>query len=114
MTAPVRFSAIKRASGWALSPQNSSALRLDKRKQIRVDLVLEGGAHAVRCSLVYFERGTFDEFGREHCRVGDRHDLVVVAMQDERRYVNLFKILGLIRLRNCLDAEIAGRETGHN
>jgi hypothetical protein len=46
--------------------------------------------------------------------VGEWHDLVVVALHDERRYVVLLQVLGLIRLGERLDAEVCGREARHH
>ena len=61
--------------------------RLDEREQILVDLVLVRRAHAVRRALVDLQRRVLDDLGREQGRGADRHDLVVVAVQDQRRHV---------------------------
>jgi len=42
----------------------------------------------------------------------DRHDLVVVAVHNERRYVKLLEVFGEIRLRKSLDAVDDAFETG--
>jgi len=42
------------------------------------------------------------------------HDLVVVAMQDQNRHVDLLQILGQIRFENTLDAAVAGGHAGHH
>ncbi len=42
--------------------------------------------------------------------VGERHDLVVVTLNDQRRDVHVLQILGVVRLGERLDAEVRGRE----
>src|SRR4051794_40763185 len=49
------------------------ALSLEKLKQLRVDLVLVGRAHAVRRAGVDLQRRALDEFRGEHGRGADRH-----------------------------------------
>ena len=86
-------------------------LRLEEGQQILVDLVLERRAQAVRGALVDLQHRVLDELGLKQAGVGERHDLVVVALDDQRRDVDLLQVLGLIRLGERLDAEIRGRET---
>ena len=81
-------------------------LRLDERQQILVDPILERRAHAVRRALVDLQRRALDHLGRQHGRGADRHDLVVVAVEDQRRDVELLEILGEVRLGKRLDAEV--------
>ncbi len=83
------------------------ALRLDEREQVLVDLVLVRRAHAVRRALVDLQRRALDDLGREQRRGADRHDLIVVAVQDQRRHVELLQVLGEVGLGKRLDAEIA-------
>jgi hypothetical protein len=54
----------------------------DEREQILVDLILVRRTHAMREAFVDFQRRTLDALGREQGRVGDRNDLIVVAMKD--------------------------------
>jgi hypothetical protein len=63
---------------------------LEEREQIRVDLVLVGRAHAVRQTWIDFQCGPLNNLGREKSRSPDWHDLVVVTMEDECWYVDLF------------------------
>ena len=65
-------------------------------------------AHAVRCALVDLEGRILDQLGGQHGRGADRHDLVIVAMQDQGRDVELLQVLGQIRLGKGLDAKIGG------
>src|SRR5262249_22151369 len=60
---------------------------LQELQQIGVHLVLVGRTHAVRGALVHLERDPFDQFGRAHRGSPDRDDLIIVAMQDERRHI---------------------------
>ena len=85
-------------------------LAFSKRKQIGAHLVLVCRAQAVRGALVNLQGRALDELGLELAGVGERHDLVVVALNDERRYVELLQVLGLIRLGERLDAEVCGRK----
>jgi hypothetical protein len=70
-------------------PSLINRLRFEEREKIFVDLVLEGRAHAAWGTLIDLQLGALDELGRQHGRVSDRHDLVVVAVEDERRDINL-------------------------
>ena len=53
---------------------------------------------------IHLQRGALDDLGREQGRGADRHDLIVVAVEDERRHVELLEIFGEIRLGEGLDA----------
>jgi len=53
-------------------------------------------------------------FGLEQSGIYERHDLVVVALCDERRYVEFLQVLGLICLEKRLDAEVCGGETRYH
>src|ERR1035437_4687288 len=81
-----------------------SLARREKSQQIGVHFVLVGRAQAVRRAWIGFQRGPFDQLGREQGRGADRHDLVVVAMDDESGYVELLEILGEVRLGERFDA----------
>ena len=65
-------------------------------------------------SLGSIEGCALDELGLEQAGVGERHDLVVVALNDERRYVELLQVLGLIGLGERLDAKICGGKARHH
>src|SRR5438445_3069444 len=96
------------------SPPRPFRSPLEEREQIRVDSVFVGRAHAVRQARIDFQRGALDDLGRELGRGADRHDLVVVAVQDQRRHVELLEILGEIRLGKRLDAKIGTWKTAHH
>ena len=59
---------------------------------------------AVRATRVNLQGGVFDEFGRSASRGVDRHDLVVVAVDDQGWHVELLEIIGEVRLGKRLDA----------
>lgn len=71
-------------------------------------------AQAVRCTLVDLERRVLDDLGREQGRIGDWHDLIVVAMQDQSRHVKFLEILCEVRLGECFDAKVRGGKSGHH
>ena len=84
-------------------------LALDEGEQICAHLVLVRGAEAVRRALVDLQFRTLDQFDLELAGIGERYDLVVVALDDQRRDIDLLEILGLVGLRERLDAEIRSR-----
>jgi hypothetical protein len=45
--------------------------------------------------------------------VGERHNLVVIALYDERRHVKLLQVLCLICLGERLNAKVCGWEASH-
>src|SRR5262249_52869244 len=67
--------------------ENRRRSGLEESQQVLVDLVLPRRAHAVRRSLVYLQRRVLDDLRRQQRRSADGHDLVVVAMEDERWHV---------------------------
>jgi len=72
--------AINRVSVSALSPQNSSTLPLDESQKVGVNRVGLSRGHAVRKALVGFQCAIPQQLCRQRCRIGIRHDLVVIAM----------------------------------
>ena len=46
----------------------------EKRKQIRVDLILVRRRHAMRRALVHLQRGAFHDLRRQQRGIGDRDD----------------------------------------
>src|SRR5262245_42169089 len=81
-----------------------------RRKAIRSSLTRS--LWVVWGTLVDLRGRTLDEFGLELAGVVERHDLVVVALDDERRNVDLLQVLRLVRLGERLDAEVGSREAG--
>jgi hypothetical protein len=81
----------------------SPALRCPEEcEEIRVHLVLVRGAHAVRRSVVDLELSVLDQLSGARGRGPDRHDLVVVTVQDQRGHVEPLQVLRLIRLGDTL------------
>ena len=60
----------------------------------------------MRSTRVDLQLCTVDDLRREERRVDDRDDLIVVAMNDQRRHVEPFQVLGEIRLGEDLDAVV--------
>jgi hypothetical protein len=95
---------------------NSSSRRrllaaLQECKQLRVDLVLDRGAHAVWRARNDFQRGALDQLRRKKRRVADGHDLIVVSMENECRHVELLEIFGEVRFGEGFDAIVSGLES---
>jgi hypothetical protein len=61
---------------------SNMASSLDEREQLVVDPILKGCAHAMRRTLVDHELSVFDDFRRHQGGGADRHNLVIVTMQD--------------------------------
>ena len=57
-------------------------LGLEERQQIFVDLIFVGGAQAMRRALVNLQDRALDQLGLQRASVGERHNLVVVALDD--------------------------------
>jgi hypothetical protein len=68
----------------------------------------------MRGALVDLQRRALDQLRRQHRRGTDRHDLIVVAMQDQGRLVDLLEVFSLVRFREGLNAKIAGGHAGHH
>src|SRR6476619_162942 len=81
----------------------------NEREKIGADLVLVRRAQTVRGALVDFQGCALDELGLELAGIGERHELVVVTLEDERWYVELLQILVLIRLGEQGHAEFAAK-----
>ena len=64
---------------------------LEKLKQIGVDLVCVRRRHAMREAWIHLQLGTLNNLCRHSTRRIDRHDLIVVAVHDKRRYVELLR-----------------------
>src|SRR5690242_20473522 len=82
------------AAGTAALPESPGtasdpALRSDEREQILVEPVLESGGQAMRRPRIDLQDRSLHELGGKHRRGADRDDLVVVAVDDQRRYVDL-------------------------
>src|ERR1022692_4533730 len=75
-----------------------------KGQKIGVEFFLMRFGQAMGCAWVYLQGRVLDEFRGGQSRGADRHDLVVVAVKDQRRHVELLEVFGEIRLGECLDA----------
>jgi hypothetical protein len=91
----------------AAKPGGAVGSGLDERWELGVDLILVRRAHTVRSALDDLQPGIREELGREHSRVRERHDLIVVAVQDQRRDMEFLWVLGEVSLGEGLDAEMS-------
>ena len=55
---------------------------------------------------IHFQLGILDDLRGHQGRRPDRHDLVVLAVHDQHRDVDLFQILGEVGLREGDDAVV--------
>src|ERR1035437_3109393 len=78
-------------------------LRPEEGQQIGVELVLVRVGQTMGTAGIDLQRRVLDEFRREHCRSRDRHDLIVIAVDDQRRHVDLLQVLSEIRLGEGFD-----------
>jgi hypothetical protein len=89
-----------------MSPDKLLLLGLGPKEgqQVSVDLILMRSRDAVRCTRIVDFLRALDESGRLPRRVLDGNDLVVFAVQDQSRDIDLLEVLGEISLREGLDA----------
>src|SRR4029450_10329549 len=92
----------------------TSPLAPDEGQQVLVDLLVVRRGHAMGQPGIDLEPGALDQLGREQRGVGDRNDLVVVAVHDQRRDVDALEVIGEVGLAECLDAVVGGLYATHN
>src|SRR6202041_2012405 len=68
----------------------------------------------MRSALVYLELRLRDEFRLQRPCIGERHNLIIVTLNDQRRDVHALQVLRLIRLGERLDAKVGRRESRHH
>src|SRR5450759_5002689 len=78
-------------------------LRPEEGQQIGVELVLVRVGQTMGAARIDFQRRVLDEFRREQGRSRDRHDLIVIAVDDQSRHVELLQVLSEIRLGEGFD-----------
>src|SRR5580704_7874180 len=87
---------------------------LYKCEQIGIDLVRVGCGHPMRKAWIHLKRRTLHKLYGLQGRRGDRHDLVVITVKNERWHVELLEVFGEIRLRKSLDAVVACLHPAHH
>jgi len=80
---------------------------LDECQQVRVDLVGMGGRHSMRETRVHLQRGIFHQLRGLQGSRANGHNLVIVAMLNERWYVEPLEVFREVRLGESLDAVVA-------
>src|ERR1035437_6902513 len=88
----------------ALSEAQGSPSGPEKGEQVGIELVFVRVGETVRPTRVDLQDRVLDECGRGVSRGADRHDLVVVSMNDEGWHVELLEVLGEVRFGKRLDA----------
>src|ERR1700675_1640867 len=91
---------------WQLGGRRVAAL--NKCQQVLVHPVLKRGWQSVWSSFVHFQNSAFYDLRRQHRRSHNRYDLIVAAVNNECRHIELLKILGQVRLGENLDAVVGG------
>src|ERR1039457_6686374 len=86
----------------------SSGSGLDEVEQVGVEGVLVGGgvSEAVRGPGVDLQGRVLDDLRRQEGRGTDGHDLVVVAVDDQGRDVDLLEVFGEVGLGEGIDAVV--------
>jgi hypothetical protein len=102
------------ASPSPMSPDKLLLLGLGPQEgqQISIHLILMRSRDSVRRTWIVDFLRALDESGRLRCRVLDRDDLVVLAVHDQSRDIDLLEVLGEIGLREGLDALVGVLEAG--
>src|ERR1022692_2824057 len=83
---------------------NSGIAGCEECQQVGVELVFVRFGDAMRGTGINLQRGVLDEFGRGVSRGADRHDLVVVAVDNQGWHVELLEVLREVRLGKRPDA----------
>jgi hypothetical protein len=73
-------------------------LGFQKGQQVGVDPILKRGCEAVRCARIIDFLRALDEPGRFLSRILDGNDLVVLAVHDKSRDIDLLEVLSEISL----------------
>src|SRR5208282_1227047 len=106
------------ASGCALSRSVSlwlaPDLAVDERQQIRVDRRRLSRGHTVRKSLIGLQNGALYQFRAQRPRIGVWHDLIVIAVHDQRWHRDFLEIFGEVRLRKRHDAVVVRFRSAHH
>ena len=90
----------------ARPPDRGDRLAVEELEQVGVELVLVRGREPMGRARVRLQLGVRDELRGPRARVRERDDLVVLAVDDERRDVEPLQVLGEIRLGEGLDAVV--------
>src|SRR5580698_7711951 len=63
---------------------------------------------------IHFQRRTLHKLRRQRSRRDDRNDLIILAMKNEGRHVELLEVLSEVRFGESLDAVVAGLYSSHH
>src|SRR5580698_8464632 len=91
-----------------------SDLRLDEGEQVGIDDVRMGRRHPVGKSLVNLERGILDQFGLQQRCIPVGYYLVVITLHHKSRHRDRLQIVGLVCLRESLDAFVVGERASRH
>src|SRR5262249_52041970 len=75
-------------------------------EQAGVQAILQGDRETMACPVVESACDSLDQLCGGECRRGIRYDLIVIAVDDERRDVDLLQVLCEVGLGEDLDAVV--------
>src|ERR1700687_1573225 len=101
-------SRVKRSSSLGGRSRSIYLAGLDERQEVLVELGRVRLREAVRAAAVDLERRVLHEPGCAHRRRLDGNDLIVVAVRDERGYLDLREVGSELGLGELLDAVVDG------
>src|SRR3546814_3970200 len=71
-------------------------------------------AYAVRQILVSPERTVLQELDCQRCGIGVRHNLIILAVNDQHRHFDGLQVLGKVGFRKSLDTPITSLDAPHH
>src|ERR1035437_4534205 len=92
------------AMSWQFFSLSHGTSGLEECQQVGIELLLVSLGLAMGCACIDLQSRVYDEFCRGKSRGADRYNLVVVAVNDQRRDVEFLEVFGEVRLRARLDA----------
>src|ERR1044071_1135225 len=72
------------------------------------------GRHAMRKTGIEFRCGILEQLGGKRPGISEGHDLVILSMHHQCRYINLLEILSEVSFRECLDTVVLGFDSAHH
>src|SRR6516225_876180 len=94
--------------------QSPALLGLQEYKKICIHCFRMGRAHTVRSARIDLQCGILYDRGRQATCIIYRHDLIVIAVKNECRHINLLKIARVVHFRKLLDAVILTLDRSHH
>lgn len=87
-------------------------LALEEFQQMLINYIRVGCAQTVRSSGNNIQLRVLDDLCCQSPRIVNRHNLIRVTLNNQQWHLDLLEVLGLIRLRKCLDAIVSTDDRG--